>query len=335
MRFKILLAVFLIGLTFFLYPHFVFLKKDLKISIFKTLFSFNSIKKVNSQTNILILGIPGGNYEGPDLTDSIILANYNFRKNRLTTIGIPRDIWSNSLKDRINTAYAYGEAKKKDGGLTLARAEAAKFVGFPIQYAVVIDFSQFEELIDFLGGVKVNVENSFVDKKFPIEGKENDDCGGKDPEFLCRYETVSFQKGESLMSGDTALKYVRSRNALGDEGGDFARGRRQQEVMNAVWGKVIRQTLRFNTNKNRQLYQLLDKSVERDLSNQQASIIVKNMILKGKLKQKNITLPREFFEVPNVSVFGKYTLIAQNADHSKIQEYIRCEIEQAEGKKCL
>src|SRR3990167_2611397 len=152
MRWKIIILLFLIALAIFIYPHVVFIKRDLGISFLKTLFSFNSIKKINNQTNFLILGLPGGKYEGPNLTDSIILAHYDFKENQLTTIGIPRDIWSGSLKDRINTAYAYGEAKSKDKGLVLAKAEVAKFVGFPIQYAAVFDFSEFEELIDFLGG---------------------------------------------------------------------------------------------------------------------------------------------------------------------------------------
>ena len=59
------------------------------------------------------------------------------------------DIWSDTLQDKINTAYAYGEAKKTGGGLTLAKAELSNIIGQPVQYAAVIDFSKFETLIDF------------------------------------------------------------------------------------------------------------------------------------------------------------------------------------------
>lgn len=332
MKLKIILTVLLVGIIVFLYPHFALIKKDLKISLLKTFFSLNGIKKVNGQTNFLILGVPGGAHEGPNLTDSMIVANYNFKKGKLTTIGVPRDIWSDSLKDRINTAYAYGEAKKKGGGLTLARAEIARIIGLPIQYSAVINFSEFEELIDFLGGVEIEVENSFIDKKFPIEGKENDDCGGDDPEFLCRYETIEFNKGKRLMAGEIALKYVRSRNAEGDEGSDFARSKRQQAVMDAVQRKVGSKLLKFNVSQNRKLYELLDSAIERDFTNQQASVFFKNIILKGGLKQEIVALPQELFEIPDVSVYGKYVLVGKTGDFQKIQQYIDCKL--AEKKNC-
>ncbi len=185
-----------------------------------------------------------------------------------------------------------------------------------------------------MGGLKVNIGNSFIDKKFPIAGKENDDCGGDDPEFLCRYETVEFVKGEAIMDGETALKYVRSRNAQGSEGNDFARSKRQQVIMDALKEKAIRQLFRFSASQNRKLYQLLDQSTKRDFSNQQAAILFKNIIFKGKLEQKNISLSQEMFEVPNVGVYGKYVLIGKNGDISKIQEYISCEFEKGD-KKCL
>ena len=47
-----------------------------------------------------------------------------------------------------------------------------------------------EKLIDLVGGIDVNVEESFTDEKFPLVGRENDQCAGVDPEFKCRYETI-------------------------------------------------------------------------------------------------------------------------------------------------
>lgn len=332
MRVKILLLVLLFGLLALLIPHYIFIKKDLKISLVKTLLSWNSIKKADSQTNILVLGIPGGNHEGPNLTDSITIANYNYSKNKLTTIGIPRDIWTDSLEDKINTAYAYGEAKKRGSGLVLAKAEVAKFTGIPIQYAAVIDFNEFEDLIDFLGGVEIDVQEGFTDKKFPIEGKENDECGG-DPEFECRYETIIFQKGKTVMNGEKALKFVRSRNAEGNQGNDFARSQRQQAVLSAVKSKVIRQLLRFSVGKNRQLYNLVNDSVERDITNQQAAILAKNLVFKGKLKQESTALSQDLFEVPPVYEYGKYVLVGRDGTGIEIQNQMKCLLEKG-TKEC-
>ena len=93
-------------------------------------------------------------------------------------------------------------------------------------------------MIDFIGGVEVNVENSFIDKEFPITGKENDLCNN-DLEYKCRYKIISFTKGVSSMDGQTALNFVRSRHAEGSEGTDFAREKRQQKVIEAIKNKLI------------------------------------------------------------------------------------------------
>src|SRR3990167_2437636 len=190
-------------------PYYLFLTKTLKISPLKTLLSLDSLKTYDDQVTILILGIPGKNYQGGTLSDSIIVVNYNLKTHKLLTISLPRDIWSDTLKDKINAAYVYGEAKQKNGGLKLAKAEVEAVIGIPIQYSTVVDFAEFKEMIDFLGGIDVDIERSFNDKQFPIPGRENDQCGG-DQEFKCRYETISFQKGITHMDGSTALKYVRS-----------------------------------------------------------------------------------------------------------------------------
>ena len=90
------------------------------------------------------------------------------------------------------------------------------------------DFSSFKEIIDALGGVKIDVANSFTDDLYPIEGREEDLCDG-DKEFKCRYETIHFEKGINYMDGTTALKYVRSRNGDNNENTDIAREARRQK----------------------------------------------------------------------------------------------------------
>jgi anionic cell wall polymer biosynthesis LytR-Cps2A-Psr (LCP) family protein len=56
--------------------------------------------------------------------------------------------------------------------------------------------------------------------------------------FPCRYETLKFTKGLTHMDGKTALKYVRSRHSLQD-GSDFGRSARQQQLVKAVKDKVL------------------------------------------------------------------------------------------------
>ncbi len=337
-KFLVLLFIFFafsILILLILRPYYLLLKSTLKISPLKTLLSWDSIRKVDNRTNILILGIAGGTHEGSTLSDSIEVANYDFAKNRLTTLGIPRDIWSSTLNDRINSAYAYGEAKQKGGGIKLAKAEVASVIGIPIQYSVVIDFQGFENLINYLDGIDVDIERSFTDKKYPIGGKEEDTCGG-DKEFLCRYETISFNKGMAHMDGKNALKFVRSRNAIGEEGSDFARSRRQQKVLFAVKDKVTKIIQSLNISRIEELYKYTDPIISRDISNQQAAIIAKSIVFGRDFKQDTFALPRDFFDIPGSDSYdGRYVLIPKNSDYKTIHQYSACIFSAVDKKSCV
>jgi len=327
MRKKIvILALFflLVIASIIILPYYKFLTQTLKISLFKTLFSFDSLKVRDDQVNILVLGIAGAEHEGPNLSDSIMVLNYNFKTNQLTSFSFPRDIWSATLSDKINSAYAYGEAKMKGGGLKLAKAEMEAVFGQRIPYAAVVNFSEFEELIDFFGGIDVVVDRSFTDKKYPIAGKENDPCDG-DPEYACRYETISFAKGINHMDGKTALKFARSRNAEGIEGNDFARAKRQQKIVEAVKDKLIAYVKNARLKELEKLFLTLDKLIIRDLTNQQAAIIAKNIFLKKNFRQKQVVLTEDFFTVPDYSDYdGKYVLVPKSGNFNLIHQYIAC-----------
>jgi LCP family protein required for cell wall assembly len=327
--------IFLLGLTgtglflgFFIFirPYYVFLTKKVGISPLKTLLSHNDLKTYKNQVNILILGIAGENHDGPNLSDSIMVANYNFDTNQITIISLPRDIWSPTLRDKINTAYAYGEAKQEGGGIKLAKAEIEAIVDTPVHYGAVIDFAKFKELIDVLGGIDVDVKRSFTDKKFPIAGKENDECDG-DPEYRCRYETISFQRGLIHMNGETALKYVRSRHADNEEGSDFARAKRQQQIIEATKNKILEIVKKTNIAQIDAIYSAIDKLVARDITNQQAAGIVKSILLGKNFRQKQILLSEDFFEIPDYNLYdGKYVLIPKNNDFTRIHEYVSCNL---------
>jgi len=329
-KLTIIVSVILIALVILLRPYYLFITQTLKVSPFKTLLSLDGLKTYNNHVNILFLGIAGIDHEGPNLSDSIVVVSYDLKANHLTTISVPRDVWSEALHDKINSAYAYGEAKKKGAGFILAKAEVESIIGQPIHYAVAINFDQFEELIDFLGGVEVNVENSFIDNEFPIAGRENDLCGN-DPEYKCRYKTVSFTKGSTLMDGQTALNFVRSRHAEGSEGTDFAREKRQQKTIEAIKNKLIAFAKKPNLNQYKKLYELMDKLIKRDIDNQQVAIVLKNIVLKKNFKQEKIVLSEDFFINPEINLSkydGLWVLIPVNDDIGVVHKYIDCRLSQ-------
>ncbi|MDD2822654.1 MAG: LCP family protein [Candidatus Daviesbacteria bacterium] len=135
----------------------------------------SSLQIENGKVNVLLLGMAGGTHDGANLTDTIIIASFDIKTNTVSLISLPRDLWLENAKSKVNALYE----KKSDGnsGLKYAEENFGYIVGFNIPYAVRMDFSGFIKAIDLLDGIDVMVANSFDDYIYPVEGKENDYCG--------------------------------------------------------------------------------------------------------------------------------------------------------------
>lgn len=158
---------------------------------FGGVFQPDPFKGTDGRLNVLLLGNAGGRHDGAELTDSIIVASYHLKSNQVTLISIPRDLWVDSTKSKINAVYEYGEYPKNGGdGIRFAKDHIDNVVGLPIHYAIRLDFNGFARAIDHVGGVEVDVPKSFDDYKYPIEGKENDLCGFKEKEVELPAEEV-------------------------------------------------------------------------------------------------------------------------------------------------
>ncbi len=334
--FKVLafIGIIFLLLAFLIKPYYNLVEEITETSPLKILLLEGNYKKTGDRINIVFLGKAGAQHDGPNLTDSILVGSYDIKNKKMISISVPRDIWSNTIKDKINSAYAYGEAKKKGGGMVLAKSEVGAIVGIPIHYAVVIDFEKFKELIDYLGGLDINVERSFDDYKFPVPGKETDDCNG-DLEYKCRYRHISFKKGIIHMNGEEALIFVRSRNAQGEEGTDFARNDRQQKILQALSEKIVNRVKKLDVNEIRQMYQIIDKIVERDMQNSEAAYIAKRVLLARNISVKQISLVEDLFEIPRrVDYEGKFVLIPKEGSFTTIHEYIECVLNTNILEKC-
>ncbi len=279
----------------------------------------------DGRTNMLLLGIGGGDHPGADLTDTILVVSLDTHKKTMAMISVPRDLWSDTLKDKVNSSYHYGEEKKKGGGLTLAKVVVEDMVGLPIHYILLIDFSGFERIIDIVGGIDVIVPNAFTDLEFPIAGKEEDLCDG-DPQFRCRYETVTFTQGSHHMDGERALTYVRSRHAEGDEGSDFARGRRQQEVLTALLLKLKNPWTWFASSRITALFRAFDEATTTDMRIGELATIGKIMMRSGEREPKRISFV-DFLMEPPIWMYGRYTLVPKES-FDAIHEYIKTSLEQ-------
>ena len=317
--------------------------------VLEWLFNKNIELKRPDSINVLLLGISGGTHEGPLLSDTIIFSNIDQKKNKVTLLSIPRDLWVPDLKEKINTAYAIGEAKRKGGGIPLARAAIAKVVNKPIDYVVVVNFDGFIKAVDLIGGLPIIVDTMLDDYEYPIEGGEQDACGHSEEEltslatassqleaFPCRYTHLHFDKGRQVISGNQALAFVRSRHAQGEEGTDFARSKRQEKVISAFKEKMFSAETLLNPLKLVSLYATLRENIDTDVKKEEIDDFAKLAqtmkgvkIVSGVLDYGDENTGRKGLLInPDISPLydNQWVLIPRvgNGSFLEIQEYITC-----------
>lgn len=173
------------------------------------------------RVNLVLIGVggeahPGG---GKDLADAIMVLSLKPSTRQAAMISIPRDYYV-SLgargRHRINGTHALGERLRRDGGPALVMEAAQIVLGQPMHGYVRVDFAAFEKIIDELGGIDVYVHRPFYDFLF------------KD----------GFAKGWQHMNGDRALRFARYRYVDSEEGNNYARELRQQQVLAAIRDKL-------------------------------------------------------------------------------------------------
>lgn len=140
------------------------------------------------------------------------------------------------------------------------------------------------------------------------------------------------------MDGATALQFVRSRHATGDEGTDFARSKRQGELIKAVKDKVISLETLLNPVKIVSLYNVVKDSIDTNIKEDEFDDFIK---LAGKMKNatlQNVVLDYgdEGKERPGLLIHpeisdeynNEWVLIPRvgNGNFSEIQKYVECEI---------
>lgn len=285
------------------------------------------LKQTNNRTNILFLGVGGENHEASDLTDTIQIISFPLSGDQQSTmLSLPRDVWSVTLQDRINTAYYYGkEQNRPGGGMGFAKQIIEEVTGLPIHYTVVIDFQGFKEVVDAVGGIEVRVSRSFSDATFPIAGRENDDCGG-DVTLSCRYTTVEFKEGVENMDGERALTYVRSRYAKGEEGTDFSRGRRQQEVIEALIQKMKKPQEWVNEESYDKLMRILNTFVLTDIQQHESLSLLRFLVAHGLLSSpKRLSIESELIN-PNPNLYGGKYVLVPTTSIEHLHDYIEASV---------
>src|SRR3954449_11504302 len=150
------------------------------------------------------------NGEDPDgRSDAIMIARLSGDRKHAQLISIPRDSWVDIPghgMNKINASYAFG-------GPSLLIQTVERLTQVRIDHYVAVDFDGIAAVTDALGGVDVEVAETTVN------------------------EGHTFPAGVNHLTGENARWYLGQRYGL--EGGDFDRVKRQQQYLEAVFGKLF------------------------------------------------------------------------------------------------
>ena len=178
-----------------------------------------------SGSNILVLGSDVRTGESIDesqsgrgRSDTIMIVHASFGSVR--KLSIPRDVEVNVPGfgvNKVNAAYAFGGP-----ALTIETLEAFLGNGLQVNHVVEVDFKDFPDFIDALGGITVNNKTRI--------------CS---PPFDNFWKGLNFRKGEIDLNGRRALGYARVRkNGCAPGEDDRDRAARQQQVLAGIGSQV-------------------------------------------------------------------------------------------------
>jgi LCP family protein required for cell wall assembly len=187
--------------------------------------------------DILLVGADAGR-EGHDsyLTDTLILIRFDEATDRVAFITLPRDTqglpippdwpaaaaYGGLYPGKVNTIYTEaaryrpelypGDARNK--GYEALKGMLGELYGVDVDYFVALDLQSFQQVVDALGGVVVDVQT-------PVQGDHYSQPDGDG------HLKLYIPPGIQGMDGPSALAYARARHGTSD----FDRSLRQQRVV--------------------------------------------------------------------------------------------------------
>ncbi len=267
--------------------------------------------RTKDRINILILGKGGADHEGPNLTDTIIIASIKPKTGEMALLSVPRDLYLKIPKwnyKKINSAYALEEEVIRGGGAKFTSEIIEEAFNLPIHYYIVVNFNGFRDVINELGGVRVYVERAFTDPAFPTAN--------------FKIQTVSFRAGWQTMNGERALQFVRSRHGSNGESTDFARARRQQKIILAIKDKILTRDVLLSPTRLMEIIGALQEFVETNITASDLWRLVKFISNFNQTDIKMLILnddPTNLLEA-KTNQDGAYILVPKNNDLGLLQK---------------
>lgn len=177
-------------------------------------------EKDNDVINILLAGEEAiGDDRGR--TDSIMIATLNMKDKAVRLTSIMRDAYvqiPGYSDNKINAAY-------HNGGIKLLKETIKVNFGIEVDGYVLVQFDSFENLIDALGGIDIELS----EREVSYLNRTN---------YISDYTNHNLSVGMNHLNGNQALGYARVRYVeKGVYSGDFARTLRHRTVMKAIFDK--------------------------------------------------------------------------------------------------
>jgi LCP family protein required for cell wall assembly len=187
--------------------------------------------------NIVNIIVMGGDARGDSIgnTDVTILVSVNKTVGSVAMWHIPRDLLvyipGNTI-DRLNRAYPIGaQGGWETGGPGLVKETILYNFGIEVDYYARVNFSDFQAIIERLGGLEISVDCQIED--WALISPDADI-------FLEEsYERYTMNIGRQTLDPYYALWYARSRVTTSD----LDRGRRQMDVLRAIYSQSRQQGL--------------------------------------------------------------------------------------------
>lgn len=162
-----------------------------------------------SWRHILLVGLDRRPGEKSARSDSMILCSFCPDRKEMVMTSLMRDLYvaiPGYGCNRLNAAYAFG-------GTALLKKTLQKNLGLQPEGVFEVDFSQFPQVIDALGGVSIQLR---ADEAQAVNTATNG----------CLTE------GLHTLNGEQALAYARIRDL--DSDGDFSRTNRQRKLLHSL-----------------------------------------------------------------------------------------------------
>ena len=216
--------------------------------------------------NVLVVWYAGEELQGWLLTDTIMLASYNPELQTTTFLSIPRDLtitYYGGLRSKINGLYRAALQDFDNSHVKaseILREKVSEITGVDVKYSAFVDFKWFENFVDTLWWVTIDVPIEIDDPYYPDA-------------FYKWYDPLFIPAGQQKFDWETALKYVRSRKTTSD----FSRAIRQQQIVQWIVDEILASVWSAKIGKLKELSASLDQVIKTNITNKEILSLVKYM----------------------------------------------------------